>query len=278
MASNKGRNYLRLTLKKLYALSGNQCAFPNCPVAFLNCEDDINFSNICHIEDANPNTHKADRYNVNMSDTERADYKNLVLLCPNHHIKTNNTEIYTVDVLRKIKRDHEVIIRKRLAGQNIISKYPSVLSTVISQIGSKLMAGAKADEPITAPDPEKKMNYNNVLEYKPIIDLYKVYQGKLSKIYQEIENQGSNRKEFVLKNINTIYLREKGKYKNFEEVKANADDILKNVENKLWEIVENSSNKDDSMPIEAIQMSLLIVMVDAFMRCDILEEPPRNDS
>ncbi len=89
MAKNQSRNYLTLTIKRLYALSGNRCAFPGCERTFVNWEDDTNFSNICHIEDANPNTHKAGRFNPNMSDKERADYKNLILLCPNHHIKTN---------------------------------------------------------------------------------------------------------------------------------------------------------------------------------------------
>lgn len=267
-----------LTIKRLYSLGGNQCAFPDCPFEFFNVDNDTNISNICHIEDSKPNTSRPDRYNPNMLDEERHSFENLILLCPNHHKVTDNVDIYTIDVLKKMKRDHEKIIRKKLEGQNFISKHPSALSMVISQIGSKLVSGSRIDEPITAPDPEEKITFNNVIEYKPIIETYKVYQGKLSKIYQEIENQGSTRKEFILKNINTIYLREKGKYANFGEIKINADNILKNVENELWKIVENSSNRDTEMPIEAIQMSLLIVMVDAFMRCEILEEPPKNDS
>ena len=97
----KGRNYSDLTIKKLYALSGNQCAFPKCEVTFLKPEDDDNFSNICHIEDANPSTHKKDRYNPDMTDANRASYDNLILLCPNHHIETNDPDKYPVEVLKK---------------------------------------------------------------------------------------------------------------------------------------------------------------------------------
>lgn len=278
MAINKGRNYSRPTLKRLFALSGNQCSFPGCEVMFLNSDDETNYSNICHIEDANQDTHKADRFNSLMSDKDRADYENLILLCPNHHITTNDVGLYDVKALKKMKRDHEIIIRKCIAGENLISKYPSALNIVISLIGQNLVSGAKDDELITAPDPEFKIKFNNVIEYKPIIDAYKVYQGKLSKIYLEIENQGSTRKEFILKNINTLYLREKGKYPDLASIKANADDILRNVEKALWELIENSSNRDEKMPFEAIQMGVLIVMVDAFMRCEILEEPVSNDS
>ncbi|NOQ74455.1 MAG: hypothetical protein GQ574_20765 [Crocinitomix sp.] len=278
MTTSKGRNYSRLTIKKLYALSGNQCAFPDCPRMFLNKDNDTNYSNICHIEDANADTHKADRYNSSMTDKQRADYDNLMLLCPNHHITTNDVELYDVASLKKMKREHESIIRTRIAGKNIIAKYPSALNLVINRIGDVLVEGAKSDENITAPDPEEKIRYNNVIEYKPLIETYKVYQGKLSKIYQEIEKQGSTRKEIILKNINTLYLKEKGKFASFAEVQANADNILRRVEMSLWDIIENSSNRDENMPVEAIQMSILIILVDAFMRCEILEEPNTNDS
>ena len=273
MANTKGRNYSRLTIKQLYALSGNQCAFPECEVMFLNWEDDTNFSNICHIEDANQSTHKADRYNPNMTDAERADYNNLLLLCPNHHIETNDPNKCSVTDLKKMKRDHETMIRERLVGQNLISKHPSVLNKVISLIGSQLFDNNLSEEPISAPDPEEKIRHNNVQTYKPIIEAYKVYQGKLNKVYQEIENQGSTKKEFVLKNINTLYLREKGKYKGFDQIRESADVIFRNVENELWNRVKNLENE---LPLEVLEMSILVVMVDAFMRCEILEEPPKK--
>ena len=50
MANNQSRNYSTLTIKRLYALSGNRCAFPGCERTFVNWEDDTNFSNICHID------------------------------------------------------------------------------------------------------------------------------------------------------------------------------------------------------------------------------------
>ena len=143
MAANQSRSYSRLTIKKLYGLSGNQCAFPDCDVMFLNSDDDANYSNICHIQDANENTHKADRYNPLMTDKERADYENLILLCPNHHITTNNVNLYDVKSLKNIKREHEIIIRQRIAGKNLISKYPSALNNIISLIGQDLVSGAK---------------------------------------------------------------------------------------------------------------------------------------
>ncbi|MGJ1322524.1 ABC-three component system protein [Sphingobacterium faecium] len=276
MADKKARQYSVLTIKKLYALSGNRCAFPNCGVTFLNWEDDTNFSNICHIEDANQNTHKADRYNSKMTSNERADYNNLLLLCPNHHIETNNPEKFTVDVLRDMKRNNEEDVLQKLAGQNLITKNPSALNIVIGSLGSSIFDNTTVNDPSSAPDLVEKILYNNVVRYKSIIEEYKVYQGRLNKVYEEIEKQGSTKKEFVLLNIRTAYLIEKKKYSSIEEIRANADNIIEKVETKLWHLIENSSNANTHLPIEAIQISLYVVLVDAFMRCSILEEPPKQ--
>ncbi|MHB1105189.1 MAG: ABC-three component system protein [Lutibacter sp.] len=273
MANNQSRNYWRLTIERLYSLSGNRCAFPVCDVKFLNWENDTNFSNICHIEDANPNTHKADRFNPNMSDKERADYKNLILLCPNHHIETNDPNKYTVESLKIMKREHEKKMDVLHSGKNLIAKYPSVLSAIINQVGSRLLEDEFEEIGKKAPVTEEKILYNNVITYKPIIEEFSVYQGKLNGIYDEIEKQGSSKKSFLLQNIKTLYLKEKGKFVNIEAIRDNADLILENIENEIWKILESSTNLSPSLPIESIKMGVLIVMVDAFMRCKILEEP-----
>ncbi len=273
MAKNQSRNYSSLTIKRLYALSGNSCAFPGCKVSFVNWEDDINFSNICHIEDANPDTNRVDRFNPNMLDKERSDYKNLILLCPNHHIETNDLNKYTVETLRVMKRNHEKNIACLQIGQNTIAKYPSVLSILINQIGSSLLDGEFETIGKNAPSIEEKILYNNVSIYKPIIEEYSIYQGKLNNIYEEVEKQGSSKKSFLLQNIKSLYLKEKGKYNSIDDIRVNADLIFENIENEIWKVLELSSNLSPSLPIESIKMGILIVMVDAFMRCKILDEP-----
>ncbi|MBU0473283.1 MAG: hypothetical protein KKF62_03895 [Bacteroidetes bacterium] len=273
MANNQSRNYSILTIKRLYILSGNRCAFPECDVKFLNWEDDTNFSNICHIEDANQNTHKADRFNPNMLDKDRADYQNLILLCPNHHIETDNPSKYSVETLKTMKREHEKRMDALQSGNNTIAKYPSLLSILINQIGSCLLEDEFESIGKKAPITEEKIQYNNVISYKPIIEEYSIYQGKLNSIYDEIEKQGSSKKSFLLQNFKSLYLKEKGKYVTIENIRENADLIFENIENEIWKILESSSNLSPNLPIESIKMGILIVMVDAFMRCKILEEP-----
>ena len=106
----------------------------------------------------------------------------------------------------------------------------------------------------------QKIEIRFLEDTRQIIDLYK----KESNFLQLT---------FLLKNIKTLYLKEKGKYKDISEIRANADLIFENIENEIWEILEGSSNLNSELPIETLNIAILIVMVDAFMRCKILEEP-----
>ena len=247
---------------RLYALSGNQCAFPGCNVLFTSPEDETNISNICHIEAAEEG---GERYNPNSNDDERRSFKNLILLCPNHHTVTDDVQTYTVEVLREMKRTHEA----RRLKPNELQKNPSALNGIIKLIGNKLFDTEVSDAQI-APNLQEKIQYNNVIRYKPIIEEYKVYQGKLNKLYEEIEKAGSTRKEFLLLNIKNIYLREKAEFDTIDKIRTNADNIIDRIKDKLWELVENIS-----LDQEVIEVALTILIVDAFMRCNVLEEPQK---
>jgi len=251
------------TRERLYSLSGNQCAFPGCNEKLFN-EEGTNFSNICHIEAASP---EGERYNANSTVDYRRSYENLILLCLKHHTETNNVAKYTVDVLKKMKQEHEA---KFLKPEDL-HKYPSALNIVIGYIGNKIIS-EHLNEPANAPKIEEKIIYNDIKLYKSIIKEYALYNSQLNKLYKEIEEQGSTKKEIILHNIRTLYLKEKAD-KGIEEIKANADIIIENIKNKLWQIVETSENSLTELPIEVINNSLLVILVDAFIRCKILEEP-----
>jgi hypothetical protein len=255
------------TIKQLYALSGNQCAFPNCTVRFISPDKNTNLSEICHIEAAEES---GARYNPNSNDEERRSFENLILLCPTHHTLVDNSTDYSTDDLKRMKKTHE---DKTLQPEKL-HKHPSALNDVIKYIGAKIFDN-QSEEPLNAPNPQEKILYNNISRYKPIIEEYVTYQGRLNKLYEEIEKSGSQKKEFVLQNIKIFYLQERGRYNTLEKIRANADNIIDKVINKLWNVIENSG-MDNDLDFEVIQVSLLIVIVDAFMRCHILEEPPQE--
>lgn len=93
----------RATIKKLFALSSNRCAYRNCTVPMV---DGVRvMGEICHIAAANPS---GARFDERMTDLERAAFENLVLMCPTHHtVIDSDAETYTVERLATIKRSHE---------------------------------------------------------------------------------------------------------------------------------------------------------------------------
>ena len=95
--------------KQLYALSGNECANPLCHNKLVYPDDNAKDDQICHIEAASPD---GPRYNPNQTDEERRGFDNLILLCHRcHDMIDNNPDIYTVEVLKKWKQEHEDIYK-----------------------------------------------------------------------------------------------------------------------------------------------------------------------
>ena len=95
----------RSTIKKLFALSGNVCAFPECSVNIVNMEYGTVVGEICHIKGRRPD---APRYDPSQTDTERNAFENLLILCPEHHkIIDENEDKFSVDFLLKMKKEHE---------------------------------------------------------------------------------------------------------------------------------------------------------------------------
>lgn len=91
------------TLKRLFARSGNRCAFPRC-VAPLTHNDTL-IGEVCHIKGDKPG---AARYDTSQADPERQAYDNLIVLCPNHHTVIDDDEVaYTVERLLRMKTEHE---------------------------------------------------------------------------------------------------------------------------------------------------------------------------
>lgn len=261
---NKARNYSPQTLKKLFGLSGNECAFPNCTKNLVNKEN-AKDSNICHIEAAND---EGERYRGSMTDKERADYDNLIVLCVQHHDETNDENIYTVDVLKNMRNNHESKMLNKKLDSN-----PSMLKNTINAIADININDLDKEERTTTFNPKDKIEYNFIKRNVSLINEYKIYYHKINTLYDELEIQGSIKKEKLLASIELIYTEVKGTYvldnsNPIEIIRKNADNIIDDIYNILNEKVEKSSFWE-----EDIVLGIRLIMVDAFMRCKILEEP-----
>lgn len=93
------------TIKRLFAASGNQCAFEGCFVPAHDASSDDVLLEICHIEGARPNSA---RYRESQPDEELHGFSNLMLLCGHHHNLVDSDEAaFTVERLQGIKAAHE---------------------------------------------------------------------------------------------------------------------------------------------------------------------------
>lgn len=273
---DKSRQYKPSTVRRLDTLSGNECAHPECTKKLI-AEDGISIiSKICHIAAASKD---GPRYDSSMTDDDRRGFDNLILLCDEHHVIIDNKEnegVYPTLLLKKWKSDHEKKVLELLSNKNLLSKHPLALNKVINSIGKKIEEVLDLPDATNAPNPDVKISYNNVIRYESVIREFAPYQGKLNKIYEEIEKEGSTKKELVLYNIKRLYHTVRNDYSNIDDIKRNADIIFDRIIERLLDNIDKAPNKLDEFDQETVDFSLMIIVVDAFMRCNILEEPPKT--
>lgn len=109
MTSNGRKGIPDPVTNRLFALSGNQCAFPGCTNAVTDQvaagEQPVTLAQRAHIVGVGRQGPRSQE--VPLSDDIDA-VENLVLFCPQcHRIVDGNPRIYSVEVLAKYKADHE---------------------------------------------------------------------------------------------------------------------------------------------------------------------------
>jgi hypothetical protein len=105
------RSYSDKTLKLLFAFSLNHCAFPGCtnPIgkASTKWSDPVVLARICHIYAAKDN---GPRGKPDLTPAQRRAYKNLILMCGEHHTEVDEQwETYPATLLKTWKAKREAL-------------------------------------------------------------------------------------------------------------------------------------------------------------------------
>lgn len=100
------------TVRRLFLLSGNQCAFPGCNHPIIT-GDGTYVGELCHICAAEEG---GERFDHKQDNEDRRQFDNLLLLCRDHHVVTNDVVEYPVERMRKMKADHECRFTNGLAS------------------------------------------------------------------------------------------------------------------------------------------------------------------
>jgi len=167
------------TIKKLFALSSNRCAFPGCQNCLFEASGAL-IGRVCHICADRPG---GKRYDPNQTEAERQGFDNLILLCANHHILIDDDDVtYTVEVLREMKRRHEESstgpfeISDQTAQRIILAMTAGAAGAGIGEVVREVMDFARALANALGPPEEKKpddqgdplvRDLENILRYAP---------------------------------------------------------------------------------------------------------------
>src|SRR2546423_498637 len=114
------------SMKLLWANAAGRCSFTDCQCRLCPADSGqaapYTIGEMAHIRGDRPG---ANRHDASQSTSDRDDYTNLILLCPNHHTtidKPENEKRFSVEVLLKMKSDHESYVDSRLEQKVFASK------------------------------------------------------------------------------------------------------------------------------------------------------------
>ncbi len=190
-----------------------------------------------------------------------------------HSIKFNpSKDIYDIaSILNKISsadidKQKEIyqLIQKELGNEIDIVKLDSNLAAIINILAKEKWDEANEYDPINSFEIDRKIDYNELDSAKDIIEEYSLYYGRVGAKYSEFDRLGNNKSNSVLAKIK----REYSKLKNSE----NSDNVFLSVIDAIKNDILKSLNYVP-IPIDELELCVDILVVDAFIRCKIFENP-----
>ncbi len=110
------RSYTRQTLKLLWGRAAGRCAVPECRMNLIAEETDydpaVPIGEVAHAEAVSSDGPRA---NPALTQRQKNEYDNLILLCRNCHARLDNQPRYhSIDYIRQLKLDHEAWVKASL--------------------------------------------------------------------------------------------------------------------------------------------------------------------
>jgi len=155
-------------------------------------------------------------------------------------------------------------IKKELGREIDIVKLDSNLAAIINILSKEQWDEANQTNTVNSFEIERKITFNELKNARDAIKEYCVYYSKVDEKYTEFDTKGVNKSNSVLASIKREYF----KFKNQD----NADSIFSSVIDSVKNKVLNSSNYEE-ISIDELELCVDILVVDAFIRCKIFENP-----
>ena len=162
------------------------------------------------------------------------------------------------------QRELQVFIKKELGQDTDNEKLDLNLTTVINILVKENLNTNNSNPTINSFEIERKISHNNLKSASITINDYKIHYSRLDKIYTEFDKQGANKSYSVLEAIRQEYVK---LLSNFSD-----DQLFLKVKDNIIEKIMSSANFF-KMPIDELELCVNILVVDAFIRCKIFENP-----
>lgn len=123
------------TVRRLFALSRNRCAFPGCTAPIVDAVTGTVVADVCHIRAQSTN---GPRFEPNLSADELHLFENLILFCRNHHKVVDasaNLAEYTVSRLTTMKAEHEGSVESADAPTLSRLQLQELIETIAENVG-----------------------------------------------------------------------------------------------------------------------------------------------
>lgn len=191
-----------------------------------------------------------------------------------HSLKFNpEKDIYDVISLLKKIRHLDIASQEKIAQflqKELAAKYndPAKTYTNIAEIINRLAAenlsianSSNSTKPFNIDD---KILFNNLNRSALLIEDYKAYSSLIDKVYSTFDQAGKNKSLSVLRFIRGHYIRLSQDYVN--------DELFFKIIDELVKSIQNSSNFN-SIALDELVLCVNIIVVDAFIRCQIFQNP-----
>lgn len=155
-------------------------------------------------------------------------------------------------------------IKDELGGEIDIIKLDSNLATIINILSLEKWDDSHIDDNSNSFEIERKIQFNELDEAREVIEEFCIYYKKVDEKYTEFDLLGANKSNSVLNSIKKEYRKLK-KTDNKDDVFFNT---IENIKDKV--LISNNLN---NIPIDEIELCIDILVVDAFIRCKIFENP-----
>ena len=159
-------------------------------------------------------------------------------------------------------------IHKELGSEVDTVKLDSNLASIINTLAKETWDGTGNPDKFNPFEIDRKLDHNNLQKTKEIVREYSIYKTRIEGKYNESDSLGVNKSYSVLQLIGRYYIEESKKINKNND----ADTIFLNVCERVMERVKESGNFI-KVEYDLLILCVDILVVDAFMRCKIFENP-----